>query len=67
MRSPTQEWWRVVFDASYPRIYKFTDQTIERDVGFLTDVLKLRQEAGGTRRAPPHPDRAQAMTAPRRD
>src|SRR5689334_19706025 len=36
------EWWRRVFDSSYPRIYAFMERHTDRDLAFLKDVLELK-------------------------
>lgn len=41
MKPPPNEWWGQIFDDSYLRVYRFTDQNVDRDVAFLNDVLEL--------------------------
>jgi ubiquinone/menaquinone biosynthesis C-methylase UbiE len=39
---PEREWWRRIFNASYPRVFSYMEQYVEQDLAFLKDTLELR-------------------------
>ena len=39
---PAAEWWRRIFDSSYPRVFSYMEPYVERDLAFLKETLELR-------------------------
>ena len=40
-REPVKEWWRRLFDTSYPVVYAYTEKTVEEEVEQLWQILAL--------------------------